>query len=206
VLVLLALLATPAAAGPNTGPRWVTTALKQLSSLQVHPLAAKTGYSRAQFGTPWKDFDGNRCDTRNDILQRDLKQIVYKAGSSCVVASGRLHDPYTGKTVAFVRGPNSGTVQIDHVVALGDAWATGAATWSAERRLQYVNDPLVLLAVDGSANEAKGDGDAFEWLPPNRKFDCKYVARQISLKTKYQLWATVDEWRAMRKLLQSCSR
>jgi Protein of unknown function (DUF1524) len=164
-----------------------------------------TGYSRAKFGDPWVDVDHNGCDTRNDILHRDLTHIVYKQGSTCLIASGTLKDPYTGKTIHFVRGvTTSSAVQIDHVVALGDAWRTGAATWTANKRLRYANSPVVLLAVDGPQNEAKGDDDASEWLPPRKAYDCKYVAKQITIKTTYGLWVTPSEHSAMTAVLSAC--
>ncbi len=165
-----------------------------------------TGYSRDKFGEPWADVDGSGCDTRNDILKRDLTKIVFKAGSACLIASGILSDPYTGKVINFVRGVKTSTaVQIDHVVALGDAWQTGAATWTMAKRLHYANDPVVLLAVDGPQNEAKGDDDASEWLPPRTAYDCKYVAKQITIKTKHALWVTATERSAMAATLKTCS-
>ena len=143
-----------------------------------------SGYSRAKFGQPWYDVDDNGCDTRDDVLANDLTGIATGEGG-CVVKTGTLHDPYTGTTTHFVRGKaTSSAVQIDHVVALGDAWRTGAARWTKARRLVYANDPAVLLAVDGPANEAKGDGDAADWLPPKASFGCRYVAIQIAIKTK----------------------
>ena len=99
----------------------------------------------------------------------------------------------------------STAVQIDHVVALGDAWRTGAAKWTAAKRLRYANDPVVLLAVDGPQNEAKGDDDASEWLPPRKAYDCTYVAKQITIKTRYALWVTATERSAMAATLKTCS-
>ena len=164
-----------------------------------------TGYSRARFGPAWEDVDLNGCDTRDDVLARDLTRVAHRRGSRCVVQRGRLDDPYTRKTIAFVRGVGSSArVQIDHVVALADAWRTGARRWRADLRLFYANDPLVLLAVDGSANEAKGDGDAAAWLPPNAAFDCRYVARQVAVKAKYSLWVTPAERTAMTGVLAGC--
>jgi hypothetical protein len=127
---------------------------------------------------------------------------LFKAGSDCVIASGTLNDPYTGTKIKFVRGVGtSSAVQIDHVVALADAWRTGARKWSAARRLRYANDPPVLLAVDGPEDEAKGDDDASEWLPDNPRFACAYVATQIAIKTEYRLWVTQAEHDAMASTL-----
>jgi len=122
------------------------------------------------------------------------------------VPKGTLHDRYTGNTINFVQGPStSGKVQIDHVVALAAAWRTGAKQWTADGRLVYANDGLVLLTVDGRVNSAKSDKDAAKWLPPNVPYRCRYVARQIAIKTKYDLWVTQPERMAMSDQLNGCS-
>jgi hypothetical protein len=203
-----ATMTTPDATAPmsrTAGLLTIGAARRDLTKLREEPEASEVGYSRARFGPAWADTDHNGCDTRDDILRRDLVGIVLAAGSSCVVASGTLHDPYTGKTIAFVRGLATSTrVQIDHVVPLEDAWVTGADRWTAAKREQYANDPLELLAVDGPTNEAKGDKDASEWLPPNEAFDCAYVDRQVSVKTTYGLWVTRAEETAMADSLAHC--
>ena len=170
-----------------------------------------TGYSRLQFGPAWTDdvsvADGhNGCDTRNDILRRDLTMVVLKPGTNgCVVATGVLHDPYTGATIHFTRGVTSSeAVQIDHVVALGDAWQTGAQQLSLTVRTNLANDPLELLAVSGPANDQKGDSDAASWLPPNKGFRCSYVARQVAVKMRYRLWVTPAERAAIARVLATC--
>ena len=157
-----------------------------LETLPVKGRAPKTGYSRDQFGAAWADVDHNGCDTRNDILNRDLTNKTYKAGThNCVVTSGRLVDPYTAAVIDFVRGQStSAAVQIDHVVALSDAWQKGAQQLIADRRKQLANDPYNLLAVDGPSNQRKSDGDAATWLPANKSFRCSYVARQIGVKAE----------------------
>ena len=177
-----------------------------LAALAIKGRAPKTGYSRSQFGTAWADVDHNGCDTRNDILTRDLTGKPYKSGThDCVVATGTLNDPYTGRRISFVRGQGTSTaVQIDHVVALSDAWQTGAQKLSSSTREQFANDPYNLLAVDGPANEQKSDGDAATWLPSNKSFRCQYVARQIGVKHKYGLWVTQAEHDAMARVLSSC--
>jgi hypothetical protein len=188
-----------------TRPAWSIRAAKLLADLPVKPPASMAGYSRERFGPPWKDTDQNGCDTRDDILRLDLRHIRYKAGSDCVIATGTLNDPYTGRRVSFVRGVGtSSAVQIDHVVALADAWRTGAREWSAARRLRYANDPSVLLAVDGPANEAKGDDDASQWLLANRRFACAYVATQIFIKREYRLSVTRAEHDAILAALDDC--
>jgi hypothetical protein len=188
----------------KTTPAWVNAALNKLETLNVKPGASMSGYSRDQFGAAWADVNHNDCNTRNDTLRRDLKNETFKDAKHCIVLSGTLHDPYTGQTIHFVRGAKtSSAVQIDHVVALADAWRTGAATWKPSRRLAYANDPVVLLAVDGPANNAKGDDDASEWQPKSA-YKCRYVAKQVAIKTKYSLWVTAAEHDAIQQRLTSC--
>lgn len=165
-----------------------------------------TGYARERFGPAWLDADRNGCDTRNDVLRRHLSdQVIDPATRGCVVLTGRLVDPYTATTIDFVRGDGF-LVDVDHVVAMGNAWATGAARWGVRKRAAFANDPLNLLPVDASANRQKGDGDAATWLPSNRAFRCAYVARQVSVKAKYGLWVTPAERSAMEHVLDACPR
>jgi uncharacterized protein DUF1524 len=182
-----------------------------LSVIAVKGRAPMTGYDRDLFGQAWSDdnadpFGHNGCDTRNDVLRRDLVRPVVEAGThDCVVLSGVLNDPYTGDPIRFLRGETTSiAVQIDHVVALGDAWQTGAQQWSADKRQDFANDPLNLLAVDGPQNESKGDGDAATWLPPDRGFWCVYVARQVTVKAKYGLWMTAAEQSRIGQILAGC--
>lgn len=182
------------------------TAVDVVEMLAVKGRAAKTGYARDQFGTAWKDVDRNGCDTRNDILNRDLTSKTYKVNSEdCVVLTGILIDPYSGETISFLRGvTTSSDVQIDHVVALSNAWQTGAFKLTIEKRTAFANDPLNLLAAKGRLNSQKGDGDAATWLPPKKSYRCSYVARQVAVKFKYGLWLTAPEKAAILKLLQPC--
>jgi hypothetical protein len=132
-----------------------------------------------------------------------MKNTVVSEG--CIVTSGTLDDPYTGTTISFLRGATtSSAVQIDHVVALSNAWQTGAQALSREERIALANDPLELLASDGKANQQKSDGDAATWLPPNKAFRCQYIARQIAVKQKYTLWVVAAEKAAMERVLQTC--
>ncbi len=181
-----------------------TTAVALLATLPMKGRAPQTGYDRTgSFGTAWLDVDQNGCDTRNDILARDLTTIV-KSGE-CRVMTGTLVGPYTGKTITFVRGQGtSSLVQIDHVVALSNAWQTGGQQLSQAQRVSLANDPLNLLAVDGRTNSSKGAGDTATWLPPQNTFRCAYVARQISVKATYGLWVTAPEHAAMTRILAGC--
>jgi len=178
-----------------------SSAIEALNKLTIKGRAPKTNYSREQFGASWALTNG--CDTRNVILNRDLESTV--VDEKCNVTSGVLNDPYTGKTIQFSRGTNtSSDVQIDHIVALSDAWQKGAQQLTSEERKIFANDPLELLAVDGSANLQKNDGDAATWLPSNKSFRCLYVARQIAIKQKYNLWITQAEHDAISNILDKC--
>lgn len=187
------------------------TAAAVLATLPVRGRAPMTGYNRAQFGQAWTDANDdllgrNGCDTRNDILGRDLTDTTFRNGTgNCVVLTGRLADPYTAGNLQFTRGAaTSAAIQIDHVVPLGDAWQTGAQNLPAALRVDLANDPLELLAVDGPTNDAKGDGDAATWLPPNKAYRCTYVARQVAVKARYHLWITAAEHKAMASVLARC--
>ncbi|MDF2847634.1 MAG: endonuclease [Oerskovia sp.] len=186
---------------PATG-----TALAALGTLDVKGIAPATGYERENFGSAWADVDGNGCDTRNDILARDLTELTYSTrDKACEVRTGTFDDPYTGETISFVRGnKTSSAVQIDHVIPLMDAWRKGAQSWDDETRRRFANDPLNLLASDGSANQSKGARDASAWLPPNHAFRCTYIARQIAVKVTYELWVTPSEHDAMAAVLGDC--
>ena len=193
--------ALPAADPPSTNA--TNTAAALLEQLPVKGRAPKTGYSRDQFGDGWKDPDRNGCDARNDILARDMPDEV-KDGP-CKVLSGTIHDPYTGKTINFVRGNDTSmAVQIDHRVALSNAWQTGAQQLSFDRRVELANDPLNLIAVDGPTNGQKSDGDAATWMPPQRGYWCEYVTAQVQVKAKYGLWVTQPEKDAIVRALATC--
>jgi Protein of unknown function (DUF1524) len=200
-LLMLIILCAPASASPDV------SSLNVLAVLPIQSSLPMVGYDRlGEFGPSWTDnnddeFGHNGCSTRDDILARDLHNVVRQG---CVVESGVLDDPYTGKVINFQRGPQSSLVQIDHLVALGDAWITGAQTLSQHDRINLANDPRNLLAVDGHANNIKRDHDASGWLPTNEHFRCTYVSDQITVKTLYHLWVTPAEHDAMQAVLEDC--
>jgi hypothetical protein len=179
------------------------SAIEALDKLAIKGRAPKTGYKRTQFGDGWRQV--GLCDVRNHVLKRDMPDAKTRSDTDCTVTNGTLEDPYTDKKINFVRGPGtSDDVQIDHVVALSDAWQKGAQQLSHEQREEFANDPLNLLAVDGPANQQKGDGDAATWLPPSKIYRCRYIARQIAVKEKYTLWITQAENDAMKRILSNC--
>ena len=213
---------TPGAAMPTKDPgathdtaaddqaQRAAAALRELDAIAVKGRTPMTGYSREQFGAAWSDdvsvtYGHNSCDTRNDILRRDLRSPSFKKGSDCVVSAGTLLDPYTGSTIDFQRGPaTSAQVQIDHLVPLANAWVTGAQQWDPAKRRDFANDPRNLLAVDGTTNQAKGAGDAATWLPPDRSYWCTYATKQVQVKSVYGLWTTAAEHDALSKILHRC--
>lgn len=197
-------LADPAAWHPVDAAPGYADELALLATIEQRPRGGHDGYHREEFGERWADVDGNGCDTRNDVLARDLRGVELRR-DGCLVQRGTLDDPFTGTVIAFERGPvSSEAVQIDHVVALYDAWRTGARDWDLALRTQLANDPANLLAVDGPANQAKGHADAATWLPPNEGFRCEYVGAQVRIKAAYGLWMTAAEHEASSRVLSSC--
>lgn len=176
-------------------------ATEVLEKLEVKGRAPKTGYSREEFYNGWPTVEG--CSLRQKIIKREFGETAVLDG--CNVVAGEFDEPYTGEHLKFTeRSQISSGVQIDHVVALSDAWQKGAQNMEASVRYKIATDPLNLLAVDAATNQGKSDGDAATWLPPNKKFRCQYVARQVSVKYKYQLWVTEAEKDAISKVLQNC--
>lgn len=194
----------------EVAPEPTSPARELLATLEVKGRAPMTGYDRALFGQAWSDdvrVPGGRngCDTRNDVLRRDLHDTVIRPGThGCLVESGTLLDPYSGEALEFVRGPRSAEIQIDHVVALADAWQKGAQAWDEDTRRDFANDPANLLAVRGDLNQQKGAGDAATWLPPDTSFRCDYVSRIIGVKATYGLWVTEAEQEALSRELMRC--
>ena len=174
-------------------------ALDFLEKLPVKGRAQKTGYSREEFYNSWPTIDG--CSLRQRIIKRELgDSAVVSSEDNCTVVSGEYDEPYTGSHLIFYQKSDlSSGVQIDHVVALSDAWQKGAQKLTKEDRYSLATDPLNLLAVDAKTNMKKSDGDASTWLPPNKKFRCAYVASQISVKYKYSLWVSEAEKEIMKK-------
>ena len=194
---------------PPGDPDRFDTARRQLRELEVRGWDRTSDFKRYQFGKAWSDdvnveFGHNGCNTRDDILRRDLQNLVVRPGT-CYAQSGTLIDPYSGVTIEFTRSPEtSNAVEIDHVVALADAWYKGARSWDPQRRLDFANDPRNLLAVSPKANFNKAFRDAASWLPPDETYRCDFVARQIDVKTAYGLWLAAKERTAMEAVLARC--
>lgn len=202
-LALAGGMVSPAQASAATTSPAAQREIAKLRTIPVKGRAAKTGYARDKFGPAWKDVDRNGCDTRNDILRRDLVRKTF--AGSCTVLTGVLYDKYTASILNFRRGSGtSSQVQIDHLVALSNAWQTGAQGIGYGARLALANDPMNLQATVGRVNQQKGDGDAATWLPPNRAYRCTYVSRQVDVKKKYRLWVTSAERSAIERILKSC--
>lgn len=175
-------------------------AVEILAKLEVKGRAPKTGYNREQFYDGWPTVDG--CSLRQRIIKREFGDSAVLDG--CDVVAGEYVEPYTGEFRRFTTREEISKLQIDHVVALSDAWQKGAQYTTKEVREKIATDPLNLLAVDGVANQQKSDGDAATWLPHNKRFRCQYVARQVSVKYKYGLWVTEAEKNAIQRILENC--
>lgn len=177
-----------------------TTILEQL---EIKGRAPKTGYTRTEFYSGWPNIEG--CNLRQRILKRELGDSATLADDKCTVISGEFDEPYTGSHLIFSeKSAISKGLQIDHIVALSDAWQKGAQYMDKDTRYAIATDPLNLLAVDSSTNQGKSDGDAATWLPPNKAFRCQYVARQVSVKYKYHLWVTQAEHDTITHILDTC--
>lgn len=210
LLVIVGVIAASANKPPNDASK-PSGALAKLATIHIKGRAPKTHYDRALFGTAWTDDvtvagGHNGCDTRNDILKRDLTDITIKPGrQQCVVLSGILHDPYTGETINYIRGPGtSAQVQIDHIVPILDAWQKGAQQWDDLKRRNFANDPINLQTTIAAANRQKASGDAATWLPPNRAYWCTYAQRIVDVKTTYGVWITEAEHDALERILGTC--
>ena len=176
-------------------------AVTVLEKLEIKGRAPKTNYTRTEFYQNWPTVNG--CSLRQLIIKREFGDSAVLDG--CNVISGSYVEPYTGQYKEFTeRSQISSGVQIDHVVALSDAWQKGAQNMTSAERYNLATDPLNLIAVDSSANQQKSDGDAATWLPSNKTFRCQYIARQISVKYKYSLWVTQAEHDAMANILNAC--
>lgn len=199
---------------PAPGPRVdARPALATLAALATVPARThRDDYDRTAFGPAWDDgsdaaLAGNGCDTRDDILARDLRDTTHVATTACprAVAAGEMRSPYTGERIDFRRGrERGGTVQIDHIVPLAYAWDSGAHAWGARMRLTFANDPANLVAVDGRSNQDKGDSPPAEWMPPNAGFRCRYSVQFVVVASTYGLAVDEPSVAALRDALGRC--
>jgi 5-methylcytosine-specific restriction endonuclease McrA len=169
-----------------------------ITRLRTKGRGPKTGYERIKYGDNWADtatgvpYARNGCRTRDDLLARDGRDVKYRQGSHCEVVALNLTDPYTGRTIAW-RKAHADEIQVDHVVPLAYAWRMGAPRWPMSKRVDFANDPLNLLPVDGDANEQKDASGPASWLPPQRHIRCAYVTRFAQVALKYDLPVTRED-------------
>lgn len=199
---------------PAAGPRPdAAPALAALATLTTVPARThRDDYDRTAFGPAWDDgsdaaLAGNGCDTRDDILDRDLRDTTHVATTACprAVASGEMRSPYTGDRVDFRRGrERGGTVQIDHIVPLAYAWDAGAHAWGARLRLTFANDPANLVAVDGRSNQDKSDSPPGEWMPAHVPFRCRYAMQFVLVAATYRLAVDARSVTVLRAALGRC--
>jgi len=203
VLVAVWRAAAPAPEPRPSAPTSPGGALAVLAGIPVAPDGTLAGYSRAQFHL-WGDPDRNGCDARNDTLRRDLTAPAAKDGTrGCVIVAGALHDPYTGRTVAFAKA-SADQVPIDHVVPLAAAWRHGAAGWDDGKRARFGNDPAELQATTVEANTAKSDRGPASWLPPNPDYLCVYATRYTTILAAWGLSVSPQDRDALARVLAGC--
>lgn len=188
-------------------------AVKSAEKLAVVSTLA-TGYDRTQhFGSSWGKIEG--CSVREVVLARDFSTFQHKPGSSCEVVKGTLNDPYTGRSIEFVRGPStSKAVEIDHVVSASYAYQVGAHAWTKDQRVAFYNDLDNLLAVEGRVNSAKSDrgiADTLSASYPDSKDPlisgdgrCLFAQKYISTLSKYSLGITKSDQTSAIKTLKEC--
>jgi len=172
-----------------------------ISQLTVAPEGSIAGYDRARFGT-WTDADGDGCDTRAEVLLRQSRVPPQVDPFGCTVVAGEWLSSYDGHTT-----DDPAELDIDHVVALAEAWRSGAAAWDEGRRHAFANDldqPGELVAVTAGANRSKGDQDPASWRPPNRASWCDFGIGWLKTKLKWGLTADEAEVRALRDMLRDC--
>ncbi len=190
----------PSAASEPTAPGNRQRAITTLQTLQVKGRVSGAGYHRESFQWNQYDADGNGCATRDDVLRRDVTDAVPDKRNSCRITKGTLQNRLSGRAERLPRY----RIEIDHVVALYDAWVSGGQQLTGEELRSLANDPLNLIATSHELNQQKGSGDAATWLPPNKSYRCAYVARQIAVKSKYRLWVKPAEKRSMQRILAVC--
>jgi len=181
-----------------------TGASEALAELEVSEPGSMSSYSRERF-EHWSrandfgwDTPQDSCDAREAALIRDGEDV--EVGNGCKVTSGSWYDPYTDQTFT-----DPSDIDTDHVVALANAWRSGASSWTDEERERYANDPEVLLSVEDNANQSKGDKGPEAWKPPNEAVWCDYAERWISIKAKYDLSVNAEEKTALEDMLGTCA-
>lgn len=173
----------------------------RLADLRVAPEGPRAGYRREHF-PHWIDGDGDGCKTRQEVLMAESVALARVDPAGCRVVAGDWTSLYDG-----VRTDDPATVEIDHVVALAEAWDSGASTWDEVRRRAFANDldhPEALRAVSGASNQAKGDADPADWRPPRQEAWCEFAHDWVAVKVTWQLSGDRAEVDALRRLFDTC--
>lgn len=200
---------SPAAADPTgTVLPDAQRARADLESLTVAWNRNWESYERNAFGPGWSGHGGepalaSGCTAREDVFRRDLIDVRMAQSNPCMVLSGTLVDPYTGERLPYDRFKASG-IEIDHVVALGDAWRSGASQWDRERRQNFANDVGNLLAVQKQANQDKGSKTPDQWKP-RQEYQCDYARRWVAVKARWNLTVQPTEKSALVDMLGTCA-
>jgi hypothetical protein len=197
-LAATGLLATaPAAQASPPTPVSAATARTYLGQLTVKAESSSSGYSRDLF-PHWSTQSGS-CNTREVVLKRDGTNV--QQNSSCAAVSGRWYSEYDDAIWSA-----ASDVDIDHVVALSEAWRSGAAGWTTSKRQQFANDLTrpQLIAVTDNVNQAKGDLDPAEWLPSRTAYRCTYARMWVHVKHYWGLSVDSAEKSVLQSLLNNC--
>jgi hypothetical protein len=192
-------LALAACGGGGDGPRDATTST--VDDLRVAPEGRRDGFDRDLF-PHWVDADGDGCDTRDEVLLAESRTAPHVDPTRCLVVRGDWLSTYDGYST-----PDPTELEVDHVVALAEAWDSGASAWDEDRRTAFANDlgeGGALQAVTAAMNQSKGDKDPAEWQPPNRDAWCGYAASWVRVKVRWDLTADEAEVRALRNMLDGC--
>jgi Protein of unknown function (DUF1524) len=145
-----------------------------------------SGYDRSKF-PHWVDADHDGCDTREEVLLAEAIVKPHK-GAGCTLTGGRWYSYYDNKYWS-----DTNRIDIDHVVALAEAWESGARTWTTDRRKAYakdLDDRRTLVGVTDTVNAAKSADDPANWLPPVASMRCRYVRNWVAIKIRW--WLTVN--------------
>jgi len=189
----------PASSAPFSTTMPPSIAPPSIDGLAVAAEGSDSGYDRALFQPQaWADLDGDGCDTRAEVLIRDSRSLA-EVQPGCSVARGDWLSIYDGYST-----PDPGELDIDHVVALAEAWRSGADGWPNERRLAFAQDEDNLIAVTAATNRSKSDRDPAVWQPPNRDSWCAFAQRWTSAKVRWGLTADPAEVNAVRVMLGTC--
>jgi hypothetical protein len=204
VSLLFSVNSAPAQAATSVSPKTVgvLTLASVNSMLKTLPVSPEypSGYDRDLF-KHWSDADKDCFNTRAEVLQLETSTKTSHS-STCTIKNGKWYSPYDNVTLV-----EAGKLDVDHVVALKEAWDSGAKKWDSRSREAFANDlgyAGSLIAVSLGSNRSKSDRDIAEWLPTNASYRCTYVAVWVSVKWRWSLTVDAAEKTAISNVLKGC--